>query len=182
MVAMVAGLVGLSSLSPVVAQQTPNATRSFDSATVTPGGELVVTITAVDYGQAGGVTETLPSGFSYESSTLPANQVLASGQEVRFTVFGPEDSPFRYTVTASSVPGTYAFSGMLRDSDRVDHTVGGGLKRHRGGCHHRPNPHREQSLVRFISGAWRGVGSNDHCCRLRAGRGRHRNAALRVQL
>ena len=125
MVAMVAGLVGLSSLSPVVAQETANATRSFDSATVAPGGELVVTITAADYGQAGGVTETLPSGFSYESSTLPAYQVLASGQEVRFTVSGPEDSPFRYTVTASSVPGVYAFSGMLRDSDRVDHTVGG---------------------------------------------------------
>ena len=31
---------------------------------------MTVTITPLDYGQAGGVTETLPTGFSYVSSSL----------------------------------------------------------------------------------------------------------------
>ena len=49
---------------------TPSATRSFNPATVDPGGTVTVTIQAADYGQAGGVTETLPTGFSYVSSSL----------------------------------------------------------------------------------------------------------------
>ena len=35
-----------------------------------PSGRVVVTITAANYGQAGGVTETLPAGFAYVSSSL----------------------------------------------------------------------------------------------------------------
>ena len=36
---------------------------------------MVVTIAAADYGSAGGVTETLPAGFAYVSSSLAASQV-----------------------------------------------------------------------------------------------------------
>ena len=82
---------------------TPSATRSFNSATVAPGETVTVTIQAANYGQAGGVTETLPSGFSYVSSSLSASQVNESGQNVRFTLQG--DTSFTYTVTASSTPG-----------------------------------------------------------------------------
>ena len=46
---------------------------------------MVVTIAAADYGPTGGVTETLPAGFSYVSSSLPDNEVQVDGQEVRFT-------------------------------------------------------------------------------------------------
>ena len=102
---------------------TPSATRSFNPATVAPGGTVTVTIEAANYGQAGGVTETLPSGFSYVSSSLRASQVNESGQNVRFTL--QDDTSFTYTVTASSTPGPYDFSGTLRDFELDDYTVGG---------------------------------------------------------
>ena len=100
----------------------PSATRSFAPASVSPGGQVVVTITASDYGSAGRVTETLPAGFSYVSSSLNEG-VVASGQTVRFTLFG--DTSFTYTVTASSVVGSYNFNGVLRDFEREEYTVGG---------------------------------------------------------
>ena len=91
----------------------PSATRSFRLTRVAPRGQVVVTIAAADYGQAGGVTETLDTGFSYVSSSLSDSQVYESGQDVRFTLQG--DASFTYTVTASATPGTYDFSGTLRD-------------------------------------------------------------------
>ena len=106
---------------------TASAARSFSPATVAPGGRVTVTITAANYGLAGGVTETLPAGFSYVSSTHASNQVIhpveGNSQMVRFTLQG--ETSLTYTVTASSVEGSYTFSGTLRDSDRNDHTVGG---------------------------------------------------------
>ena len=83
----------------------------------------MVTITADNYGQAGGVTETLPAGFTYVSSSLDADQVVETGRDVRFTLQG--DDSFTYTVTASSVAGSHTFSGTLRDFDRDDTPVGG---------------------------------------------------------
>ena len=77
----------------------PYAMRSFSRASVTPGSRLEVTIDVANYGQAGGVTETLPAGFTYVSSTLDVDQVVETGQEIRFTLQG--DSSFTYTVTAS---------------------------------------------------------------------------------
>ena len=106
---------------------TASAARSFSPATVAPGGRVTVTITAANYGLAGGVTETLPAGLSYVSSTHASNQVIhpveGNSQMVRFTLQG--ETSLTYTVTASSVEGSYTFSGTLRDSDRNDHTVGG---------------------------------------------------------
>ena len=49
---------------------------------------MTVTIAASNYGPAGGVTETLPDGFMYVSSSLPDSQVLHTGQTVRFTLQG----------------------------------------------------------------------------------------------
>ena len=114
----------------VTAQGTSPATRSFDKTSVDAGMQLVVTIAAAGFGQAGGVTETLPTGFTYVSSSgIDASQVTLPGQggldsnQVRFTLQG--DTTFTYTVTASSTPGTYQFSGTLRDADRNDSDVGG---------------------------------------------------------
>ncbi len=124
MVVAIAGVVGMLGLLPVAAQAEPSATRSFDPSTVEPGGQVVVTIEASNYGQAGGVTETLPEGFTYVSSSLPDSQVFPlADQQVRFILQG--DTSFRYTVTASSVEGSHPFSGTLRDDDKEDHTVGG---------------------------------------------------------
>ena len=99
------------------------ATRSFSTPAVAAGGQLVVTIEANNFGSFGGVTETLPTGFSYVSSSLPADLVVATGQEVRFTLFGV--SNFTYTVTASNTAGSYSFSGVLKDSNGIDYQVAG---------------------------------------------------------
>ena len=123
MFAAIVGLVGLSVLPSVVAQASPSATRSFDKTTVEPGGEVVVTIAAANYGNGGGVTETLPAGFTYQGSSISDALVTVTGQEVQFILVG--DSSFTYTVTASSMEGVHTFSGMLRDGDRQDHVVGG---------------------------------------------------------
>ena len=102
----------------------PRATRSFSPMSVRPSGRVTVTITALDYGRFGRVTETLPGGFSYVSSDLDDDEVSEDGQTVKFTLQGT-DITFTYTVTAPATAGTHNFSGMLRDSDRDDHDVGG---------------------------------------------------------
>ena len=109
--------VGGASIVTVEAPSTPtpSATRSFNPATVAPGGTVTVTIQAANYGQAGGVTETLPTGFAYVSSPLADSQVTElSGNRVRFTLQG--DASFTYVVTASSTAGSHTFSGNLRTS------------------------------------------------------------------
>ena len=101
-----------------------SATRSFNPTSVARGGKVVVIIRATSYGQAGGVTETLPTGFVYVSSPLAASQVTElSGNRVRFVL--QDETSFTYVVTASSTAGSHSFSGTLRDSDKTDHTVGG---------------------------------------------------------
>ena len=126
MAVAVASVIGVMSLLPADAQQQgPSASRSFSSATVAPGGELTVTVAVSGYGRVGGLTETLPAGFSYVdgSSNIDDFSVNVSGQNVRFTLFG--ESSITYKVTASDTPADYDFSGMLRDDDGNDHTVGG---------------------------------------------------------
>ena len=119
-----ASVVLLVGIASVAAQQNgPSATRFFDKASVAPGGEVVVTIQVANYGGIGWVTETLPAGFDYVSSTHDSAGVSVNGQEVRFTLQG--DPSVAYTVTASSTAGAHSFSGMLRDSVRDDSTVGG---------------------------------------------------------
>ena len=110
------------------AQGTPatwGAIRSFSPPSVAPAGEVVVMITASGYGRFGAVTETLPPGFSYVSSSLEDSGVTDVGREVSFSLFG--QTAFTYTVTAPSAEGTYSFSGVLRNSDREDVPVGGAL-------------------------------------------------------
>ena len=121
-VAAIMAAVGLLGLLPAsVRGDEHSATRSFDPATVAPGGEVMVTIAAANYGDFGAVTETLPAGFSYESSSLTGE---VDAQTVRFTLIGP-DRTFTYIVTASSTPGPYDFSGVLRDEDANARDVGG---------------------------------------------------------
>ena len=122
-----AGLVGLLSFGLVAAQQqTPSAIRSFDPASVAPGGQVDVTVTVSGYGSAGALIETLPPGFSYVSSSTHSGAV-SSGQEVSFTLFG--DSSVTYTVTAPQAAGRHPpFEGEMRDFDQNPHPVGGADK------------------------------------------------------
>ena len=99
------------------------ASRSFSPAPASAGGELEVTITAAGYGGFGQVVETLPTGFSYVSSSLSDSEVTVAGQEVSFTLFG--HTTFTYTVAAPSAGGTYSFSGVLKNSKGVEQPVGG---------------------------------------------------------
>ena len=110
----------------VPAQQVPSATRSFSPSRVAPGGQVVVTITAANYGEFGRVTETLPEGFEYVSISgdLDDDNVSVNGQMVRFTLLGG-DARFTYTVTASDTAGSHTFSGVLRDEDKEEYDVGG---------------------------------------------------------
>ena len=114
MLSVIGGAWVLSGSAPVAAQATASAERSFDPATVAPGGSVTVTITAADYGVAGAVIETLPDGFEYVSSD--AERATDEGQIVTFILF--EKSTFTYVVTASSTEADYTFSGTLRDSDQ----------------------------------------------------------------
>ena len=122
MASLIGGLWVMSGSAPLAAQTTPSATRSFSSATVQPGASLTVTISVADYGGIGAVTETLPEGFTYVSSSGVTGNVQDSGA-IRFTLLG--ETSFEYTVTASSTAGEHTFMGTLRASDQNDHTVGG---------------------------------------------------------
>ena len=84
---------------------------------------MTVTINAANYGPSGSVTERLPQGFSYVSSSLDSERVDVDPQQVIFTLQG--EASFTYTVTASDKAGPYTFSGTLRDSKGNDHAVGG---------------------------------------------------------
>ena len=106
--------VGGADSVTVTAPDASSASRSFNPASVSPGGQVVVTINASNYGGFGRVTETLPAGFSYVSTSLSDSQVSTTANQVQFTL--QAESSFNYTVTASSTPGAYSFSGTLRDS------------------------------------------------------------------
>ena len=112
---------------PVAAQQAdPSASRSFSSMTVEPGDSVTVTITTANTGNIGRVTEMIPSGFTYASSSLPAGNVDATNASAPvFNLFGAGAS-FTYDVTAPTTTGDYVFSGTLRAGDPLDnYTVGG---------------------------------------------------------
>ena len=100
-----------------------SASRTFASPWVAPGGQLQVTITAMDYGAFGQVVETLPAGFRFVRSSLPAAAVNAETDTVKFTLLG--DERFTYTVEAPAAEGTYDFSGLLLDRGKEEQQVGG---------------------------------------------------------
>ena len=101
-----------------------SATRAFSADTVNTGAELTVTIDATDYGASGTVTETLPAGFDYGTSSLASSDVASVGQEVTFSL-GMEPSNFSYTVTASDTAGTYDFSGIVTNEGGEEQDVDG---------------------------------------------------------
>ena len=106
--AVVVGLVLVIGLwsSGQVGASGHSATRTLSPTSVAPGSEITVTIDATALGGFGQVVETLPAGFSYVAgSTMPSDiRTKATGQEVRFTIFG-SDQRFSYRVTASDTAG-----------------------------------------------------------------------------
>ena len=98
------------------------ADRSFSATTVAPGDTVVVTITIADYGRSGILEETLPQGFTFDSSEAGAPR---GDNGVAFVLFGAPVSSVSYTVTASDDEGTYTFAGEFSDGDRDSVSVGG---------------------------------------------------------
>jgi hypothetical protein len=109
--------------APVDAGPDALAVRTLSATSVEPGVQFTVSITADEYGSAGQVIETLPDGFTYVDSTLDVSQVAEAGNTVTFTLV--DESNFDYTVEASGIDGTYAFSGIIKDFDAVEFAVTG---------------------------------------------------------
>ena len=110
------------------AEPSASATRSFDTATVAPGGAG----SGDDRGHRlrclwRRSRKRCLQGFSYVSSSLTdeGEVTKVDDRTVRFALQGAVDKSFTYTVTASSTVGTYTFMGTLRNEDRVDSPVGG---------------------------------------------------------
>ena len=100
-----------------------SAARSIDSPALA-GGQVEVSVRVSGLGEFGGVTETLPGGFVYLSSTLEDAAVSVDGQTVTFVIIG-DSSDFTYTVRAPDEAAEYSFTGIVTGSNDVDGTVGG---------------------------------------------------------
>ena len=111
MLSVIGGLTLMLGSSPLAAQGSPSATRAFDSSSVVPGGMVTVTITVTGADALATVTEKLPAGFAYVTSSLADSDVNVTGQNVEFVPLGT--SSFTYTVTAPSAEGSGTFSGTL---------------------------------------------------------------------
>ena len=117
------GMVGLLR-TDVVDAQTPIASRSISPATVAPGGDVTVTI-MLSSSFTGGVTETLPDGFTYDANNPPMGVGgVVKGQDVTFGFAGTQE--FSYMVRASDTPGDYEFYGELTIVDDAGNKSPGG--------------------------------------------------------
>ena len=117
------GIAALLGQPGAVETQSHRANRSFPADWAAPGGEVQITITTRNLGGFGQVEETLPEGFTFVRSSLDAFQVSVTGQTVLFTLIGGDS--FTYVVTAPAMEGRYTFSGIVKNADRVERTIGG---------------------------------------------------------
>lgn len=89
----------------------PAAAAGVDIARTAPlsvfsGGEFEVSLSIADL-DAGGIVETIPEGFTYVSTTHPADETLVSGQHVIFSVIGETAIAYRVRAPAHG-SGTFA--------------------------------------------------------------------------
>ena len=115
-VAVLLGMLGVMQVA--VAAQHVSVTRSFDTESVTAGGELEVTIDiSSGWGLFGLVVETLPDGFSYVagSGSVTPGEITEDGsgrQMVPFSLL--DETTFTYMVAVSSDPmPPHTFSGVF---------------------------------------------------------------------
>jgi hypothetical protein len=86
--------------------------------------EVIVSVAVSDYGLFGKVVETIPYGFTYVISTLDIEQVIDGGNTITFGLMG--ESTFEYTIIAPTTAGSYAISGIVKDENGDEFTIGGG--------------------------------------------------------
>ena len=92
-------------------------------ALVPSGAEFDVTIEASGCGTFGQVTETLPSGFAYVSSSLPEDQVEQIGNIVKFSYFNSASFTYRVKAPRVAESVTYTFQGVVLDEDRISYPI-----------------------------------------------------------
>lgn len=78
------------------------AARQVSTAAPAPGSEVTVTITLNDC-EAGGIVETIPAGFVYVNSSLPADQVRVDGDRLCFALLG--ETTITYVIRAPETGG-----------------------------------------------------------------------------
>ena len=120
------GITKTTTVPVTVGLPEPSATRTLPIilGSVTLGTDLDISITASGCGAFGQVVETLPNGFSYVSCASTEISVAIADNTIKFTFVG-DSVTFTYTVKASTTPGTYTFSGVLRDADMNEYPIGG---------------------------------------------------------
>ena len=129
LVVAIAGLIGVLTLTAVVAQAGPS--RELPTDPVSQGEKFMVTITDTGYGAdkaIGQVEETLPTGFSYvpESATKVVGHATkgtvrgtvdaADSTVVRFTVVSVDSFTYEVMVGADVRDGEHTFSGAGGDA------------------------------------------------------------------
>ena len=128
-VGVVVGVVGLVRSDHVSANQ-HSATRSFSANTVTQGGTLTVTLQVSVTADGGicvcGVQETLPEGFTFESS--PDGGLFREGK-VTFILFGTTQRSISYVVKVAddALLGEAEFDGVVNENGNT-RDVGGSSK------------------------------------------------------
>ena len=120
-VGVVLGVVGLL-LSDSVGADGHSGTRSFSPSQIAPSGEVSVRIVVNNYGQFGGVAETIPADFTYVADSSNVD-VEVDGRTLEFALYG--EAAVTYRVTASDTAGSYVFSGDLIDDQGNRRSIGG---------------------------------------------------------
>ena len=90
----------------------PTAQRSFSPSQIAPSGVVSVRIAVNNYGQFGGVAETIPADFTYVAGSSNVD-VEVDGRTLEFALYG--EGAVTYRVTASDTADSYVFSGDLID-------------------------------------------------------------------
>ena len=122
-VAVFVGALVLLAQPDAAGAQSHGGTRSFQQTWAAPGSELQVTITASNYGAFGQVVEELPDGFTFVGSSLEDANIEVAGQIIRFNLLG--ETRFIYRVNVPTLEGRYSFSGLVKNIDREERTIGG---------------------------------------------------------
>jgi PGF-pre-PGF domain-containing protein len=104
----------------IVPASAASAERVLPSS-VNAGEEFQVTVKVADYGEAGQLLEKLPQGFTFVGTTLPERAVTINDNRISFLLM--DEKSFTYTLKATLSPGTYKYSGLLRDINKADFPV-----------------------------------------------------------
>ena len=120
-VGVVLGVVGLL-FSDSVGADGHSSTRSFSPSQIAPSGVVSVRIAVNNYGQFGGVAETIPADFTYVAGSSNVD-VEVDGRTLEFALYG--EAAVTYRVTASDTADSYVFSGDLIDDQGNRRSIGG---------------------------------------------------------